>query len=79
MSRSIIPAFSISSPARMKNGIDISGNALTAFIMRVGQEVEVDVARDEARDRARAEREGERHAEHRDAEKDEDDEEAHRA
>jgi hypothetical protein len=36
ISRSIIPALSISSPARMKNGIDINGKALTELIMPEG-------------------------------------------
>ena len=36
MSRSTMPALIISSPASMKNGIDISGNELTACIIRCG-------------------------------------------
>ena len=48
----MMPALIISSPARMKNGIDISGKALTALIMRVRQHVEVDVADQQAGDGA---------------------------
>ena len=36
ISRSTMPALIISSPASMKNGIDISGNELTECIMRCG-------------------------------------------
>ena len=77
ISRSMMPAFIISSPARMKNGIDISGNALTAFIIRVGSRLKSTSLADQPGHRGQAEREGERHAEQRDAEEHEDDDQAH--
>ncbi len=63
ISRSMMPPFIISSPARMKNGIDISGNALTAFIIRVGSMLESRSLVKMPTTAPNAEREGERHAE----------------